>query len=76
MLNVDSAAKFGIPFDSTLSDQVKAQWTMLTAATVSDSEVRNGLINSVYQRVGTNTTGGVSSTYDATSGDVISGIAR
>ncbi|KAI0312205.1 hypothetical protein OF83DRAFT_1067589 [Amylostereum chailletii] len=48
--------QYGLPTDSTATDQVQSAWNMFIAAAVNDSETRNQIILRVYGRVAMNTT--------------------
>ncbi|KAI0312207.1 hypothetical protein OF83DRAFT_677991 [Amylostereum chailletii] len=48
--------QYGLPIDSTATDQVQSAWNMFIATAVNDSETRNQIISRVYGRVAINTT--------------------
>ncbi|KAF8874080.1 hypothetical protein BD779DRAFT_1678882 [Infundibulicybe gibba] len=42
--------QYGIAYDSNVLDQVKSQWTMLTAATTTDNSTRDDIVSLVRSR--------------------------
>ncbi|KAF8995301.1 hypothetical protein BDQ17DRAFT_1430456 [Cyathus striatus] len=73
---VDNAPKFGLPYDTNDFGKAKSHWTMFTAATVSDSSLRDSLISMVWQRASYNDTAAFPTTYDPYTGSAITGFAR
>ncbi|KAF9007830.1 hypothetical protein BDQ17DRAFT_1422506 [Cyathus striatus] len=53
---IGKAPKFGLPYDTNDVGKAKSHWTMFTAATVSDSSLRDSLISMVWQRASYNDT--------------------
>ncbi|KAF8885598.1 hypothetical protein BD779DRAFT_1673561 [Infundibulicybe gibba] len=47
---IPTAGTYGIPYDSNLVNQVKSHWTMLTAATTTNSSTRDHLVSMVRLR--------------------------
>lgn len=68
------ASHYGIPYDSRFPHKAKAHWTMFTAATISDAQTRNAMIDLVHRKFSFNgTTGTLPTTYDPYDGATISG---
>ncbi|KAF8883869.1 hypothetical protein BD779DRAFT_1443581 [Infundibulicybe gibba] len=63
-----SAGQYGIAYDSNIIDQVKSQWTMLTAATTMDNSTRDDIISLVHARAWFNSTLEFPTDYNAASG--------
>ncbi|TFK89099.1 DUF1793-domain-containing protein [Polyporus arcularius HHB13444] len=70
-----TAPVFGLPIDSNSGQQSSAAWSLLTAATVSDDGVRNQLIQGVWSRISSNTTGqgAFPDQYNDATGAILSG---
>ncbi|KAJ7585371.1 hypothetical protein C8J56DRAFT_946578 [Mycena floridula] len=64
-----SAPKFGLPFDSDTST-AKAQWSLFTAATVTNTSTRDALVSMIRSRASYNATSGpFPASYDVTTGE-------
>ncbi|KAF8992055.1 hypothetical protein BDQ17DRAFT_240301 [Cyathus striatus] len=72
---IGKAPKFGLPYDTNDAGKAKSHWTMFTAATVSDSSLRDSLISMVWQRASYNDTAPFPTTYDPNTGSAITGFA-
>ncbi|KAF8992037.1 hypothetical protein BDQ17DRAFT_1370004 [Cyathus striatus] len=72
---VDTAPKFGFPYDTNDVGKAKSHWTLFTAAMVTDPSLRDSLVGMVWQRAVLNDTIPFPATYDPNNGNPISGIA-
>ncbi|KAF9007842.1 hypothetical protein BDQ17DRAFT_1350037 [Cyathus striatus] len=72
---VGTAPKFGFPYDTNDVGKAKSHWAMFTAATVSDSAVRDFITGSVWNRVALNDTTPFPTTYNPNTGSPITGAA-
>ncbi|CDO69210.1 hypothetical protein BN946_scf185042.g112 [Trametes cinnabarina] len=73
---LQSSHPYGVPLDSSIGDVTSAAWQMFTAAIVQDDNVRNGFVDGVWARANDNfTAGAFPDSYDATTGDLLSGTA-
>ncbi|KAI0665951.1 hypothetical protein C8Q78DRAFT_1062280 [Trametes maxima] len=71
-----SSAAFGVPIDSQLTTTASTAWSLLTAGTVTDNDVRNHLIDGVWNRINSNLTGGAfPERYDVGTGKFVDGTA-
>ncbi|PBL00335.1 hypothetical protein ARMGADRAFT_915623 [Armillaria gallica] len=73
----DAFGEFGIPYDSSVTNEAKSHWTMFTAGASNDTTVRDTLISLVHTKAGSNVSIGVFPlTYNPSNGTSISGQAR
>ncbi|KAI0645913.1 DUF1793-domain-containing protein [Trametes meyenii] len=71
-----SSALFGVPIDSQITTTASTAWSLLTAGTVTDDDVRNRLIDGVWNRINSNLTGGAfPDQYDVGTGKFVDGTA-
>ncbi|PIL35874.1 hypothetical protein GSI_01534 [Ganoderma sinense ZZ0214-1] len=69
-----TAPEFGLPIDSESGTIGNAAWTMFTSAFVSDDNVRNNLIQSIYNHANFNLSAGVfPETYNTTDNSIKNG---
>ncbi|KAK0486184.1 hypothetical protein IW261DRAFT_1663945 [Armillaria novae-zelandiae] len=54
-----TSARYGIPYDSSITNEAKTHWTMFAAGASSNSAVRDTLITLVHTKASTNTSAGV-----------------
>ncbi|KAH9942459.1 uncharacterized protein BXZ73DRAFT_88030 [Epithele typhae] len=70
------APAFGLPIDSTAGSTSSMAWTLFTAATVTDTGVRNQFIQGAWARANSNATAGaLPDDYDDNSGRILNGPA-
>ncbi|PBK74135.1 hypothetical protein ARMSODRAFT_1014448 [Armillaria solidipes] len=63
-------ARYGIPYDSDVTNEAKTHWTMFAAGASSDTAVRDTLVTLVHAKVGSNTSAGVFPlSYDPSNGN-------
>ncbi|KAF8993231.1 hypothetical protein BDQ17DRAFT_1331822 [Cyathus striatus] len=72
---IGTAPKFGFPYDTNDVGKAKSHWAMFTAATVSDSTVRDFITGSVWNRAALNDSNPFPTTYNPNTGSLISGTA-
>ncbi|KAF8883871.1 hypothetical protein BD779DRAFT_1787481 [Infundibulicybe gibba] len=68
-VQIPTAGEYGVVYDSNAPGQVKSQWTMLTAATMTDNNTRDEIVSLVHARAWLNSSKLEFPTdYNATSG--------
>ncbi|KAK0463852.1 uncharacterized protein EV420DRAFT_1264522 [Desarmillaria tabescens] len=75
-LSWGQAARYGIQYDSSVTNEAKTHWTMFAAGASSDTTVRNTLVSLVHAKVGSNTSGVFPLIYNPNNGSTIGGRAR
>ncbi|KAF9071443.1 DUF1793-domain-containing protein [Rhodocollybia butyracea] len=71
------SSTFGLPFDSNLPTTAKSQWTLFTAATVNDTNIRDSLVSYVHSSASNLAHfAAFPTTYSTTDGSIQGGTAR